>query len=102
MDNYATHKMIRARSAKACAVLRRAVSDVNSARSTSSSPSHNQSSPKSGESDMIESIWSPPNFRLWTLGFDRSVTGRTIKVAAILGLDNLKAFRNAVHVDGPR
>jgi hypothetical protein len=36
------------------------------------------------------------------LGFYRPVAGRTVKVAAILGLDNPKAFGDALDLYNPR
>jgi hypothetical protein len=45
---------------------------------------------------------APTEAALHTLWFHRSVARRAVKVAAILGLDNLKAFGNAVDLYIPR
>ena len=36
------------------------------------------------------------------LGFDRAVAGRAVEVATILGLDNPKAFGDALNLHNPR
>jgi hypothetical protein len=36
------------------------------------------------------------------LGFDRAVAGRAVEVATILGLDNPKAFGDALDLHNPR
>jgi hypothetical protein len=36
------------------------------------------------------------------LGSGRDVTGSTVKMAAVLGFDNLKTYRNAVRSHNPR
>jgi hypothetical protein len=43
----------------------------------------------------------PPTEAAW-LGFYRPVAGRTVKVATILGLDNPKAFGDALDLYNPR
>jgi hypothetical protein len=48
----------------------------------------------------VETKWPPTEAAL--LGFHRAVAERAVKVAPILGLDNLKSFGSAVHLCVPR